>query len=217
MDMTDTFSAPHQDAEFQIRPIEAQDWEAVRDAVISNDARLAADFPLLDTTYRNADNARARVSDLSALTANPNSGFDVWVAKDDDKILGMGTRLELGKRALYLLGLTKHLHSRDVSLVAGWTTREHPTDLPLLGLTTLIDLQKPSNIPDSPAYAVTLIREPNKAAQSVAKKAGMHKLDGSLLCPDPTVGPLRLRAAGINDGVQIKRRLWVRKQVNHKA
>ena len=196
---------------YVIRPIEATDWRNVRDAVLSNHDRLAVDFHLLEQSYLSVDDARARVGASAELTADPNSGYDVLVASDGGVILGVGTHQQLGRRAMWFLGLRSPRDKNGISfqydeasLVAGWTVAHHPSDLAYKGLRTIFSLKSPKS-PDKVHVHATLIRDGNVAARQVAEKAGMFQTHRSTMMP---ITHKRARVAGVNDGVMLSRSIW---------
>jgi hypothetical protein len=215
--------------DYEIRRIEPSDHVAIRDAVLANEKILATDFPNVAPNYQDIDEARERVAKLAELSADPHSGLKVFVAADGIKprsreIYGLGTRQELGKRATGVLRFHGLLgqHGRphlegDLSLVAGWTTGEHPNGLAKDGLEQLLAARPFGRASVVPRHTnITFIRPDNIPARNVASEAGMEfvqvvdTIDDALdlalpMAHDYVIGAGALRLAGIVDGVKFPR------------
>lgn len=212
--------------EFEIRRIERSDHAAIREAVLANRDWHKQDFPGLAVAYEDAEEAEARVAKLAEQTEDRQSGIQVFVATDGDLarrkgVYGVGTSQQLGRRASGVLrahGLIGQ-HARphyegDISLIAGWTTKTHPSNLAAVGLKKLIEARPFGRERISPRLTkITFIRPENTAARAVVEGAGMSRvrvvddivdaLDLSMpTSHDYMIGPTALKVAGIVDGVQ---------------
>ena len=218
-----------------IRPIEASDSDMLIDAVMNNKQRLEKDFPSVVKRYSDAESARQSVIRAAQATADEASGLNAWIATDllNTEAFGLITSDRLTRMQQRALRLISAWHGTqyggllgvhtlvDVSLVAGWTTAEHPKSdqtkrLADFGLEYALD-------PDNSvvlgacqvAMKATLIRPDNIPALKVAQRSGMvpaNRWPGTTKLP--LVSSTRQRAARLGDGIVEPRALWIHTTTN---
>lgn len=215
-------STSYETDQFTIRTVSASDGHALYEAVNSNRDRLSQDFPNLVAAYASEADVIERTRSNSTQSFLNSQQFEMLVATDPENtvIFGVGTRQELGRRALLTLPIKRSLRKHPVysldgaSLVAGWTVEGHPAELPVTGLRELLKRNAPVDVEYDSNYAnVTFIRPGNVAARLVAEDAEMTHATYEEDVDDAEgihVGSLALRLAGIDDGIRGKRQLWVK-------
>lgn len=204
---------------YTIREIRPYDADKVREAVLANTGRLSNHFPNLAKDYATEVDAMNRVRHLAQTTADEQSGLCVFVATDpnNERVLGLGTRLELTKRQLYILGGLSFLKTNvypitSSTLIAGWEVEDAPDGLAEAGAGLLLKHGHPSVLPvdeeGSIHRTLTLIRLENKPAMELAAKIGMEQVLSFSQDEPLEIGNIRTRAAGIVDGVKKRRRVY---------
>jgi hypothetical protein len=208
---------------FTIRPIEAADGNKLRYAVMDNRQLLERDFPNVVNRYMHEETALQSAARAATATADSHSGFSAWIATDPDNInaYGLATRDRLTTRQQRALRLVQAWHGTeyggffgvhslvDVSLVAGWTARTHPEELPVQGLEHVLDDGSEVLSACQIALSATLIRPENKSAIKVANKAGMVRANTRRSRTIPPISTPRQRVANLGDGINQPRELWV--------
>lgn len=208
--------------DFTIRRIEAGDARKLRYAVMDNRVLLEDDFPNVVSRYMHEETAQKSVERAVAATLDASTGFSAWVATDPDNNVAYGLASEYSlspsqRRALRVIkawngseyGGLLGVHSLvDASLIAGWTSRNHPETLPVQGLEFLLQDTRGLKAGEV-ALSVTLIRPENTAAINVARRAGMTRAQKRNGIAVPLISSARQRCARLGDGINEPRGLWV--------
>ncbi len=191
----------HYDTEHtHISTITPEDGLAIHVAVMANRSRLEADFPQVIGRYGTVEVATRSAGRAAEASQGAESTLEAMVVRERDtnRLLGIATLMLLDHHASLVLA-----HSlRPVDLLAGWEVADSPSRIALEVGRVIRDHSGARLKQRGGHTAISLIREQNEPSVRLAIQLGMH--------PRHKIGNLTLRAAGFDDGVAVKRRLWAR-------